>query len=611
MSFRGCCNKTSRMELLFVCFLSLLAASSSFQPLSWKSSRFHIQLFTSTAENEATATSFDFDDLVKSTFPGAIANPNLQESVVSVLTEKGYSPQNTLLATSLCCDELARRLEDVFVDVYGQNFNLGGLSGFPFAGNTGFGAMAAHIPDDGFCLIVYGPHVGIAQDGTVGKVERNGIALLDTCCGSAVAASNYLESITKGGFPVSTDMRKFTDFQQGAVQKMILPYGQRLANAENRMVELPYALYEIQDMLMQSIVKGGISGTKKGVTLLGGIQINTGPDAPDYFHPLRFDYMNNEGEVLEEMLSKMVFVSNDDNDSHQNGFRQFLEDPVVLVNGDDKDDEAYDAPESIDQAFFVDPKTSKRRQKKQQANGEQAKLVAEADAKVNAEYERLADSARQQQEALGAKPAVKVPPPPPAAVAEKKITVEEAAEIVAKEEAKELAKDQAEAAAKLAAEEQAKAAEEAAAKLAAEEQADAEEEAAAKLAAEVQAKAEEEAAAKLATEEQAKAEEEAAAKLAAEEQAKAEEEQQEATEPAAETEAVETEEPNREWPGQAEVVVGGVFPQSRSSFGQSNIWWENPRGGIGQGSTYGIADDWLGERPANQEPGTSWYDGTR
>jgi hypothetical protein len=38
------------------------------------------------------------------------------------------------------------------------------IAGFPFTGNTGFGAMAAHIPDDGYCLIVYGPHVGVAAD---------------------------------------------------------------------------------------------------------------------------------------------------------------------------------------------------------------------------------------------------------------------------------------------------------------------------------------------------------------------------------------------------------------------------------------------------------------
>jgi len=247
-----------------------------------------------------------FEKILKSKFPDAISNDELETSAVKILAEKGYNGENTLLATSLCADELARRLEDDFVKAYGNNFNLGGLSGFPFAGNTGFGAMSGHIPDDGYCLIVYGPHVGVSADGTVGKVEREGIELVDNCCGSAIAASNYLKGITDGGAVITTKIQEFTDFQQRAVQELILPHGKRLSDAEDRMVELPYALYESQDMLMREIVKKGASGTKKGLALLGGIQINTGPDTMDYFHPLRFDYMNNEGEVLEDMLSRIT-----------------------------------------------------------------------------------------------------------------------------------------------------------------------------------------------------------------------------------------------------------------------------------------------------------------
>ena len=248
----------------------------------------------------------DFDKMVKSIFPRSINNRKLEISVVKVLAEKGYTGENTLLATSLCCDELARRLEDDFVKVYGNNFNLGGLAGFPFAGNTGFGAMAAHIPDDGYCLLIYGPHVGVAKDGTVGKVERSGIALVDTCCGSAVAASNYLKGITDGGATITSDIQSFSDFQQGAVQELILPFGKRLSDAENRMVELPYALFTTQDLLMRTIVDAGIGGIKKGIALLGGLQINTAPDTLDYFLPLRFGFMNNKGEIIEDLLPRIV-----------------------------------------------------------------------------------------------------------------------------------------------------------------------------------------------------------------------------------------------------------------------------------------------------------------
>ena len=252
-----------------------------------------------------TAPGSDFDKVVKRTFPGAISNTDLTKKVVSALEKKGVSPAETLLATSLCCDELARILEDDFNQIYGNNFDLGGLSGFPFAGNTGFGAMAAHVPDNGYCLLIHGPHVGISKDGVVGKVERSGIALVDNCCGSAIAASNYLKGITDGDVQINPNIQTFTDFQQGAVQELILPHGKRLSDAENRMKELPYALYDSQDILVREIVSDGSGSIKKGLALLGGIQINTGPDSDDYFHPLRFDYYDESGNMVESLLSTL------------------------------------------------------------------------------------------------------------------------------------------------------------------------------------------------------------------------------------------------------------------------------------------------------------------
>jgi len=256
-------------------------------------------------KNKLRGYNSDFDRLVKKSFPGAISNTKLTKNVVSALEGKGFSPGNTLVATSLCADELARVLEDDFVKVYGQNFNLGGLSGFPFAGNTGFGAMSAHVPDNGFCLLVHGPHVGITKDGVIGKVERSGIALVDSCCGSAIAASNYLKGITDGSANINPRIQQFTDFQQGAVQELILPHGKRLNDADNRMKELPYALYDSQDVLVRDIIESGKGGIKQGLALLGGIQINTGPDTDDYFHPLRFDYYDSEGNLVGSMLSKL------------------------------------------------------------------------------------------------------------------------------------------------------------------------------------------------------------------------------------------------------------------------------------------------------------------
>ena len=260
------------------------------------STQLHIQTFSIPIQDT------DFDKLVKTNFPGAIDNKELVARVVGLLELRGFTPSNTLLATSVCADELARQLEDDFIDVYGTNFNLGGLSGFPFAGNTGWGAMSAHVPDNGYCLTIHGPHVGITKDGTIGKVERSGIALVDSCCGSAIAASNYLRGITDGSANINPRIQSFSDFQQGAVQELILPFGMRLARAENRMRELPYALYDSQEVMVNDIVNTGKSSIKKGLAVLGGIQINTAPDTSDYFHPLRFDYFDENGDLVENML---------------------------------------------------------------------------------------------------------------------------------------------------------------------------------------------------------------------------------------------------------------------------------------------------------------------
>ena len=170
-------------------------------------------------DDDSSSSNATFHQIVQSYYPGAISNSDLVSAVVDLLYSMGVTPANTLLATSLCCDELARQLETDFSSVYGKHFSLGGLSGFPFSGHTGFSALSAHVPDNGFCLTVYGPHVGIAADGTVGKVERSGIKLIDTCCGSAIAASRYLEGISNGEMPLSVNVQSFKDFQQGAVRK--------------------------------------------------------------------------------------------------------------------------------------------------------------------------------------------------------------------------------------------------------------------------------------------------------------------------------------------------------------------------------------------------------
>lgn len=234
-------------------------------------------------------------------FPGALTNAELVDKVTTSIEEAGFSTEKTLVATSLCCDEVNRPLETDFADVFDTNFHMGGLAGFPFGGLTSFGAMASHIPDGGDTLVVFGPHVGIDSTGAAGTVERRGRANGGSCCGSAVAASGYVADVLSGKAEQAS-LPAIVDAQQYFVGKMLLPYAKQLDKAENKMVELPYALYDAQKELMGKIVTQKADAVADGnVAVLGGIQINTPEGFSDYYMPLSFDLFNNKGELVKKL----------------------------------------------------------------------------------------------------------------------------------------------------------------------------------------------------------------------------------------------------------------------------------------------------------------------
>ena len=246
-----------------------------------------------------------FDKLDKF-YPGALSNAELISKVKAVLSKHGYG-ETTLLATSLCCDEVNRTLEAGFDKIYGENFHMGGLAGFPFCGATSFGAMAHHIPANGSCLIVYGPHVGVDLDGHVGKVNRRGRQASGPCCGSATAAAGYVKNVRSGKIDKAGIPDDPFDAQQTWVGNLLLPHAERLACAPVEAAEVPLALFDCQDELMQKIVGamcGEVAGEGK-IALLGGIQINTPPGYSDYFLPKVFVLKNNKGDTIEVLLPEL------------------------------------------------------------------------------------------------------------------------------------------------------------------------------------------------------------------------------------------------------------------------------------------------------------------
>jgi hypothetical protein len=301
-------------NILFASFLATFALTpaSAFAPSAIAKGNTFLQsaVAEATVENatdlspiETSSPSTPFPKAVEA-YPGALTNNELVHMIARTLDGAGYTREKTLVATSLCCDEVNRPLEKDLSGVYTNNFWMGGLAGFPFGGAVAFGAMAAHIPDDGSCLMVYGPHVGVDTEGNVGTVERRGLTNGGSCCGSAENASGYVADVFAGTDKKVEIPDDPISFQQSYVRDILIPYGQRLNDAENRSAELPLALYDAQTDVIDAIISksaGGVAGDGK-IAVLGGVQINTPKEFSDYYLPLTFKLYNNKGEELEVFL---------------------------------------------------------------------------------------------------------------------------------------------------------------------------------------------------------------------------------------------------------------------------------------------------------------------
>jgi Limiting CO2-inducible proteins B/C beta carbonyic anhydrases len=72
-------------------------------------------------------------DKIAEVFPGALKNKQLVYRVREALRKYDYG-SDSLLVTSLSPDTVNRALEKDFGHVFKENYNIGGLAGFPFGG---------------------------------------------------------------------------------------------------------------------------------------------------------------------------------------------------------------------------------------------------------------------------------------------------------------------------------------------------------------------------------------------------------------------------------------------------------------------------------------------
>lgn len=224
--------------------------------------------------------------VIKKYFPAAEEGETYTKKSIKKLVDNGFDLNKTLLATSVCSDEIIRSATN-FRDYLTNDspFQLGGLAGYPFTGITGFKAFASHIPDEGAAIIQFGPHIGVSKNGNVGTMFRHGQLLESTCCGALQASLTVLEKNDKP----SSD--KELDFQQWTIESELIKRKKQVLTGDQNLINATEVMFDVIKERIFRIIE--ISGVFKGkkIALIGGIIINADHDSPDWFDERVFEVM--------------------------------------------------------------------------------------------------------------------------------------------------------------------------------------------------------------------------------------------------------------------------------------------------------------------------------
>jgi hypothetical protein len=235
---------------------------------------------------------------VQQFYPNARTTEAQVEGMLKMIEDKyGLKANQIMHADSLCCDDVnAIQYPPKAHEMLGP-FHLGGLDGYPFAGLTGMGAFAHHVPEDGAILIFYAPHIGVTKDRKIGEINRYGQSSNSSCCGAAQAGLGKLreDGINKGEI-------RDNDFQQSTIEQILLAEKDRILKSNNQIFEATEVIYEAIDKQISFL----ISQTDypcKHLFQIGGVFINGDRDMRSFGSFKRFEHHNLEtGEKTDLMF---------------------------------------------------------------------------------------------------------------------------------------------------------------------------------------------------------------------------------------------------------------------------------------------------------------------
>lgn len=147
----------------------------------------------------------EYNQLVKMVYSNAIPVKLWSEYTKSFIkTNIGISPNDIIYAQGICSDDVDASKSSDNVGQFPTSaktflgpFMSGGLAGYPFVGKLGLKAWASHVTKTGTLFISSMTHIGITKDGTVGKINRRGIAKPSDTCGAVKASVDWVIANTE------------------------------------------------------------------------------------------------------------------------------------------------------------------------------------------------------------------------------------------------------------------------------------------------------------------------------------------------------------------------------------------------------------------------------
>jgi len=255
-------------------------------------------------------------DAITKNFPNAIPIHDFNSELRGMLDARGYTQQNTLLATSICPDEINSGfvLDMLHTWELPKQFTLGGLAGVPFVGTSGMDAFLHHVPNAnnqlGKVVIVFGPHIGITEDGQVGKIARENQAGASSACGAAIGA--YKAIVKAHASEAKTQMGSLSAANSIDAQEEYIiaqlddklnrfpPPPEGEGDPIAHVTRLMYVI--IKEFMLKTMNtledRGTVWNEASEIALVGGILINTAEGKSDYFQPLMFECRKGQVEDL-------------------------------------------------------------------------------------------------------------------------------------------------------------------------------------------------------------------------------------------------------------------------------------------------------------------------